>query len=99
MRPEVRRQRLVVRHQRGERDEDEGEEERERRRDEDAVVRNRDEQPLAADPRGRSAADERGDGFDRGHLAPECTQRRELRTIASVTANETAKRNIAIADA
>ena len=45
------------------------------------------------------AAYERDSDVGDGHRAPECTQRRELMTIASVTTNETAKRNIAMAEA
>ena len=101
VRPETRRQRLVVRHQGGERDEEERREKRDRGRDEEAVVRDGDEKSLAPDVRRHSPPCERRGDADRAHRVPAavCTHRRELTTITSVTTNDTASSTTESADA
>src|SRR3979490_952037 len=100
MRPEARGESLVVRHQGGERDEDERRHEGDRRSDQQAVVRHGDQEALAANARRQLSANERHGDLGGAHLsapAAWCTQRRELTTITSVTANETTRSSTAIA--
>ena len=66
--PELRRQRLLARHQRREEDEDDREQEDDRGGDEQAVIGDRDEQPVAANRRRELPPDERR-GLDRAASA------------------------------
>ena len=58
--PELRRERLVVRHQRGQHDEDDRREKGDGRGDQQAVVRDRDQEPAAAHRAAASAGRRRG---------------------------------------
>src|SRR5262249_21292037 len=89
MRPEPGRERLVVRHQRGERDEEERQEECDRRRDQHAVVRDREQEAAASHRGGRPSADELRCRDCAHRAAALYTQRLELTMITSVTAKET----------
>src|SRR4029078_10941023 len=69
IRPELRRERLVARHQRRQDDEDERQQEDQRGRDQQTVIRDRDQQALAPYGDRRPAADEAAGALERGGAA------------------------------
>src|SRR5258708_35735316 len=98
--PEVRRERLTRRHQRREHDEHERREERDRDCDQHAVLRDCEQEALTTHVRRQATTYEgRGGSGGRHRGTAWCTHLRELRTMTSVTANETTSSSIAIADA